>query len=54
MLSMRMIKLYGNSVCKTMPTIFNDCLNVGKYPLEWKKAKIVSVDMKEHKQCKKV
>ena len=49
-----MIKLDGNSVCKPLPTIFNDCLNAAKYPLKWKKAKIVSVHMEEDKQREKV
>ena len=32
MLSIRMIKLCGNSICKPLSIIFNDCLNEGKFP----------------------
>ena len=31
MLSIRMIELCGNSVCKSLSTISNDCLNKGKF-----------------------
>ena len=36
-----MIKLCGNSICKPLSIIFNDCLNEGKFPHEWKKANVV-------------
>ena len=39
MLSIWMIKLCGNSICTPLSTIFNDCLNEGKYLHEWKKTK---------------
>ena len=39
MLSIWMIKLCGNSICTPLSTIFNDCLNKGKFPHEWKKTK---------------
>ena len=41
MLSIWMIKLCGNSICKPLSIIFNDCLNEGKFPHEWKKANVV-------------
>ena len=34
MLSIRMIKLCGNSICKSLSIIFNDCLNEGKVPVQ--------------------
>ena len=37
MLSIRMIKLCGNSICKPLSIIFNDCLKEGKFPADWKK-----------------
>ena len=49
MLSIRMIKLCGNSICKPLSIIFNDCLNEGKFPHEWKKANIVPVHKKENR-----
>ena len=53
MLSIRMIKLCGNSVCKPLSIIFNDCLNKGKFLHEWKKASVVPVHKKGHKQSLK-
>ena len=38
MLSIRMINLCGNSICKSFSKIFNECLNKGKFPHEWKKS----------------
>ena len=40
MLGIRMIKLCGNSICKPRSINFNDCQNEGKFPHEWKKAKL--------------
>ena len=50
MLSVRIIKLCGNSICKPLSIIFNDCLNKGKFPHEWKKANVVPVHKKGNKQ----
>ena len=50
MLSIPMIKLCGNSICKPLSIIFNDCLNNGKFPHEWKKANVVPVYEKGSKQ----
>ena len=51
MLSIRMIKLCGNSLCNPLSIIFNDCLKEGKFPSDWKKAHVVSVQKKGDKQC---
>ena len=37
MLSMRMIKLCGKSICKPFLIIFNVWVFEGKFPHEWKK-----------------
>ena len=50
MLSIRMIKLCGNSICKPLSIIFKDCLNEGKFPHEWKNANVVTVHKKGNKQ----
>ena len=50
MLSIRMIKLCGNSICKPLSIIFKDCLSDGKFPHEWKKANVVPVHKKGNKQ----
>ena len=51
MLSIRMIKLCGNSICKPLSIIFNDCLKEGKFPSDWEKAHVVPVHKKGGKQC---
>ena len=53
MLSIRMIKLCGNSICKPLLIIFNDCLKEGKFTSDWKKAHIVTVHKNGDKQCLK-
>ena len=53
MLSTRMIKLCGKSICKPFSMIFNDCLNTGKFPHEWKKANVVLVHKKGNRQSLK-
>ena len=40
MLSIRKIKLCGNSICKPLSIIFNGCLKDGKFPSDWKKPHI--------------
>ena len=50
MLSIRMIKLCGNSICKPLSINFKDCLSEGKFPHEWKKANVVHVHKKGNKQ----
>ena len=50
MLSIRMIKLCGNSICKLLSIIFKDCLSEGKFPHELKKANVVPVHKKGNKQ----
>ena len=50
MLSIRMIKLCRNSICKPLSIIFKDCLSEGKFPHEWKKANVVPVHKKGNKQ----
>ena len=53
MLSIRMIKLCGNSICNPLSIIFNDCLNQGKFPHEWEKANVVPVHKKGNKKSVK-
>ena len=45
MLSIRMIKLCGNSICKPLLIIFKDCLSEGKFP-----SNVVPVHKKGNKQ----
>ena len=48
-----MIKLCGNSICKPLSIIFNDCLNEDKFPHEWKKTNVVPLHKKGNKQSLK-
>ena len=48
-----MIKLCGNSSCKPLSIIFNDCLNEGKFPHKWKKANVVPVHKNGNNQSLK-
>ena len=50
MLSIRTIKLCGNSICKPLSIIFNYCLKEEKFPSDWKKAHVVHVHIKREKQ----
>ena len=53
-LSIRMIRLCGNSICKPLSVNFNDCLYEGKFPSDWKKAHVVHVHKKGDKKCLKI
>ena len=45
-----MLKICGDSFCRPLEVIFNDCLASGIYPSDWKKGNIVSVYKKNDKQ----
>ena len=49
MISIRMLKICGNSIYKSPQLIFQSCIEIGKFPSEWKKANVVPV----HKKCNK-
>ena len=51
MISIRMIKLCGISICKPLEIIFQNCLRSGNFPSEWKKANVVPTFKKGDKQC---
>ena len=50
-ISIRMLKLCGDSLCRPLELIFKDCLTNGIFPSDWKKGNIVSVHKKNNKQC---
>ena len=50
MISIRMLKICGNSIYKPLQLIFRSCIENGKFPSEWKKANVVSVHKKDNKQ----
>ena len=43
MISIRMIKICGESILKSLELIFKPCLENGKFPIEWTKANVVPV-----------
>ena len=54
MISIRMMKLCGISICKPFEIIFQNCLCSGEFPSEWKKANIVPTFKKGEKQYIKI
>ena len=52
-ISIRMLKLCSNSICKPLEIIFNRCLETGTFPNEWKKGNVVPVFKKGDKQILK-
>ena len=46
MLSIRMLKVCGKSICKPLDLIFQYCIKHGEFPTEWKKANVVPVHKK--------
>ena len=53
MLSIRMYKLSGKSICKPLNLIFQSCIKHGEFPIEWKKTDGVLVHKKSNKQILK-
>ena len=52
-ISIRMLKICGDSICRLLNIIFKTCLRRGKFPLESKKANIVAIHKKGDKQAVK-
>ena len=50
MISIRMMKIWDDSICKPLKLIFQSCLKSGKFPSEWKKANVVPIHKKDDKQ----
>ena len=40
-ISIRMLKIYGDTICKPLELIFKQVLTTGVFPSEWKKGNIV-------------
>ena len=49
MISIQMVKFCDASLCKPVDLMFKSCLESGKFPLEWKKANVVSAHKKGDK-----
>ena len=52
-ISVRIIKIFGNSICKPLEIIFRCCLEVGIFPAIWKKANIVPIHKKNERNLLK-
>ena len=50
MISIRMIKICGESILKSLELIFKSCIKNGKFPIESKKANVVPVHKRNNKQ----
>ena len=53
-LSIRMLKLCGKSICKPFDLIFQFCIKHEEFPTEWKKANAVPVHKKVTNDFKKL
>ena len=49
-ISIRMLKICGNTICKPLELIFKQALTTGVFPSEWKKGNIVPCYKKGDKQ----
>ena len=45
--NIRMLKLSGNSICKTLELIFKQAMENGSFPSEWKKVNVVPIHKKD-------
>ena len=50
-ISIRMLQLCVNSICKPLELIFKQSMESGSFPSEWKKGNVVSILKKAGKQC---
>ena len=50
-ISIRMLQLCGNSICKPLELIFQQAMESGSFPSEWKKGNVVPIHKKDDKQC---
>ena len=50
MISIRMLKICDESICKPLSIIFRSCLENGKFPSEWKKANVLPISKKKKKK----
>ena len=50
MISICMLKIYGDSFLKPLELIFKSCIESRKLPIEWRKANVVPVHKKYNKQ----
>ena len=49
-ISIHMLHLCGNSICKPLKLIFQQAMESGSFPSEWKKGNVVPIHEKDNKQ----
>ena len=49
-ISIRILKLSNKAICKPLQMIFSSCVEIGVFPIHWKKAKAVPIHKKESEQ----
>ena len=52
-ISIRMLQLCGNSICKPLELILRQAMESGSFPSEWQKGNVVPIHKKDDKQCLK-
>ena len=52
-ISVRMIKICGEPICRPLELIFRDCIRLGTFPEVWKKSNVVPVHKKNEKNAVK-
>ena len=50
-ISIRMLQLCGNSICKPLNLIFQQAMESGSFLSEWEKGNVVPIHKKDNKQC---
>ena len=53
MISIRMVKICDDSICKPLKLIFQSCVESGKFPSEWKNANVLPIHKNRDKQILK-
>ena len=52
-ISIRMLQLCGNSICNPLELIFQQTMESGSFPSEWKKRNVFPIHKKDDKRCLK-
>ena len=52
-ISIQMLQLCGNSICKPLELIFQQAIESGFFPSEWKKGNVTPIHKKDDKKCLK-
>ena len=50
MISIRIIKLCGNSTSRPLELILNECISNGVFPSEWKKEEVMRIHKRNEKK----